>query len=867
MVPMPLLPDPQIGITDAAPRQHVLAQRRILSTLTLLTGLALAMLAWTAWDGIRADRAQMEALSGRAASLAAVQLAHRLDVREQQVRATLATHHGQIGAALGAADTDPTPILRRWMPELIRASAAVSPADAPALTGGIGLEAADGQPAIVLRARLPGPDARTLALILLLPCAESCAGIDTGSAAGIRLYLAGGGGRWRLNGANPSGGIAAAGAAGPRLHGAATPATTTHLAPPVDAATSPLPRITGWQLEAAPAPDGPAGAVRSRLLVTLVLAALLLAASSVLAVWVRQQTKRAIAEHTRLGTNRRKLAAILDSTTEGIILADAGGAIELFNPAAEVMFGQLGEDVLGANLDVLLPEVMDARLQSDPGGRGALDAPTMCEVQARRGDGGRFPARIWLHHLALDDGPRLLVVAQDLTETAQSAQQLTFLEQRDVLTGLLNRKEFARRMQRHMAEAAGSGTPHVLCYIDIDQFKVINDTAGHAAGDALVEQIATLIAAKFDDAELLARLGGDEFGALFANCSEREALDRCEGLMQTIRNFLFTWRDRSFDVAVSIGVTAFQPDNDSAAAELAKADVACHMAKHDGRDRIHVYRDGDTSVIRHHGNMHLVSTISQALSFGRFRLYSQPILPLGGALDRLHYEVLVRMLDEHGEAIRPDQFIPAAEQYILMPAVDRWIIHQLFSSRAELLRAWHEHYPGQFLFAVNLSGTSVTDDSFLPYLRRQFQVHAVPPASICFEITETAAMRNLDTARAFMSEVAAMGATFALDDFGSGLSSYNYLRELPVSYLKIDGSFVHDMNVNPVNHALVASINQVAHVLGLKTVAEWAEDTSTINQLRALNVDYAQGYAIGVPLPVQELQLDPTGTMTETAPT
>jgi len=587
------------------------------------------------------------------------------------------------------------------------------------------------------------------------------------------------------------------------------------------------------------------------------LAVVVVLATNALSRRVRQQSRRAIGEHRQLETSRRKLAAILDSTTDGIILVDEAGTIELLNPAAEVMFGQLGEDVVGSSLDDLLPELDDARRPGEIAGDNGLHVPVMRELQARRSDGGRFPARVWLRPLALDDGPRLLLVAQDLTETAQNAQQLTFLEQHDVLTGLLNRKEFARRMQRHLADAAGSGTPHVLCYIDIDQFKVINDTVGHAAGDALVEQLATLIAAKFDDAALLARLGGDEFGALFVDCSERDALDRAEGLMQTVRNFLFTWRDRSFDVAVSIGVTAFQPENDSAAAELAKADVACHMAKHDGRDRIHVYRDGDTSVIRHHGNMHLVSTISQALSCGRFRLYSQPIVPLGDGPGREpHHEVLVRMLDEHGETIHPDHFIPAAEQYVLMPAVDRWIIHELFSSRTQLLRAWHDVHPEQFLFAVNLSGTSVTDDSFLPYLRRQFEVHGVPPAAICFEITETAAMRNLDTARNFMQQVAGMGASFALDDFGTGLSSYNYLRELPVSYLKIDGSFVRDMNVNPVNHALVASINQVAHVLGLKTIAEWAEDASTIDRLRALGVDYVQGYALGIPRPVNELQVN-----------
>jgi EAL domain-containing protein (putative c-di-GMP-specific phosphodiesterase class I) len=232
-------------------------------------------------------------------------------------------------------------------------------------------------------------------------------------------------------------------------------------------------------------------------------------------------------------------------------------------------------------------------------------------------------------------------------------------------------------------------------------------------------------------------------------------------------------------------------------------------------------------------------------------------MPLAaGAAGRMHYEILVRMLDEQDAPVVPDDFIPAAERYILMPAVDRWIIHQLFSTHGDQLRAWHEEHRDQFLFAVNLSGTSFGDERFLPFLKRQFDSQHIPPASICFEITETAAIRSLHHARNFMRELSAMGCTFALDDFGSGLSSFNYLRELPVNFLKIDGSFVRDMNRNPVNYALVASINQVAHVLGLKTIAEWAENDSIVNQLRALNVDYAQGYAIGTPLPVVDCDFD-----------
>ncbi|MGB5832981.1 MAG: EAL domain-containing protein [Thiohalocapsa sp.] len=597
---------------------------------------------------------------------------------------------------------------------------------------------------------------------------------------------------------------------------------------------------------------------------TLLFVTLTLALARMLAVRIARLNLLAEREHQHMKDQRQRLEAVVDASSDGILLASASGGVELVNPAAEVMFGQIGEDMLGQKLSQLIPELADRTTRAHPNGssgeRNDGDPPRIQDIQIPRGDGHRFPARVWIRRVSLDDGPRQLLMIQDLTESAQQAEQMEFLEQRDVITGLLNRMEFERRMEHMLTEATGTETPYALCYIDIDQFKLVNDTAGHAAGDALIEQLATLLEVKFNDASLLARLGGDEFGALFANCSEEHALTLCEDLVHTVRNFLFTWRDRSFDIAVSIGVTAFLPENDSAVAELAKADVACHMAKRSGRDRVHVYHDGDASAARHHGEMRIASTISQALNSGRFRLYAQPIIPLApGSVDRTHYEILVRMLDEQGAPVVPDEFIPAAERYILMPAVDRWIIHQLFSTQGDQLRSWHDEHPDQFLFAVNLSGTSLGDDGFLPFLKRQFEACRIPPAGICFEITETAAIRSLRGARGFMHELSEMGCTFALDDFGSGLASYKYLRELPVQYLKIDGSFVHDMNSNPVNHALVASINQIAHVLGLKTIAEWAEDDATINQLRALNVDFVQGYAIGTPLPVLDYHFDVVG--------
>jgi diguanylate cyclase (GGDEF)-like protein/PAS domain S-box-containing protein len=602
-------------------------------------------------------------------------------------------------------------------------------------------------------------------------------------------------------------------------------------------------------------------AIAAVLLIAVFLAAMLIGSRCVsLAARMRALEQRLASREHQLVDQQRRLQAVLEVSTDGIILAGNDG-IELVSPAAEVIFGRLGEDLLGTNLDQLMPELMHPDCARTPCASTGDERPRMHELSIPHADGQHVPARVWLRQLRLDDGMRWLLVIQDLTESAHQAKQLAFLKRRDVITGLLNRKEFERRMERMLVEAIGSGTPYVLCYIDIDHFKLVNDTAGHAAGDALLEQLATLIEAKFPDAALLARLGGDEFGALFADCTEQLALKRCEVLLQTVRHFLFTWRDRSFDVAVSIGVSAFLPEDDSAAAELAKADVACHVAKQEGRDRVHVYHDVDASSARHHSEMHLVSTISEALSSDRLRLFAQPIVALAIGSGCTHYEILVRMSDQQGALVVPDQFIPAAERYILMPAVDRWIIQQLFSTRGERLRAWHEQHPDQFLFAVNLSGTSVSEDSFLLFIKRQFALFRIPPAGICFELTETAAIRNLRGARRFMHELSAMGCSFALDDFGSGLSSFNYLRDLPVSYVKIDGSFVHDMNSNPVNHALVASINQVAHVLGMKTIAEWAEDDATIKQLRALNVDFVQGYAIGTPLPMADQGRERVGAL------
>jgi len=607
-------------------------------------------------------------------------------------------------------------------------------------------------------------------------------------------------------------------------------------------------------------------------------------------------------------SDQATLHAVLVGTTEAMILADPQCQIRRVNPAAEILFGYLGEDLAGSEITALFPGLCDeqvsaaVRAQIAAAGNPAM-APVVRESEARRADGQRFPARLWVRGLPLDGEQYLLITVQDITDQDQQGQEIAFLRSHDQLTGLLNRQEFLARLaavsslpppkppvpwdtpaapahtaslgrnarpsggraapgatdvaaRAPLPQAADGRVPCVLCHLDLDQFALVNITCGPRAGDKLLQQVARLIEAQLGPADLVARLGGDEYAILLRSGGVDAAIDLCEGLMQTVRGFLFTWQDRSFDIAMSIGISPWDPVTEAADDAMGRADTACHLAKRNGRNRIHVYREGEAAVIRLRGDMHLVSTITQALSAGGFNLFAQPIVPLAGDPDaECHFEILVRMVDGTGALVVPSRFIPAAEHYILMPMVDRWIITRLFALQAENLRAWHQANPDQFLFAVNLSGTTITDDGFLRYLKRQFEDWQIPYPSICFEITETAAVGSLEHARTFIQELSALGCRFALDDFGTGLSSYAYLRAFGVHYLKIDGTFVRGVADDEVNRAMVESINHVGHILGLKTIAEWAEDERTLAVLRALQVDYAQGFAVGAAVPVEEFTL------------
>jgi diguanylate cyclase (GGDEF)-like protein/PAS domain S-box-containing protein len=574
-----------------------------------------------------------------------------------------------------------------------------------------------------------------------------------------------------------------------------------------------------------------------------------------LALMVRVATlaRAEMAERGDLGRLAETLRALLGATSDGVVVVDSDLRIRLFNPAAEILFGRLSEETLEVPIGALIPgldtpEAAFADAQVDP------SSPRVRHLEGIRG-GDPFPLRLLLRDLRLDGEPWLLVLAKDQTESERTESRIDYLQRHDPLTGLRNRKDFERAVAMTAMETREAGHPHALCLMDLDHFKLINTACGHGAGDKLLKHVARIIATRFADAKAIGRLGGDEFAALFGGDAAPTAQSRCEDLVGTLRGFPFTWHERSYDVSLSVGLATFVPAR-GVSDVLAQVDIACQTAKAQGGDRVCLYSEGDAASARHRAEVGLISTIGGALEHGRFRLIAQPIVPLRSVDQPVHYEVLARMRDDQGNPVSPERFIPAAERYILMPAVDRWIVAQLLASEGERLRAWHSRHPKRFLFAVNLSATTLADDGFLSFLEGQFADNRVPYASICFEVTETAAIADLARARSFMQRLRDLGSVFAVDDFGAGFASYAYLKHLPVQYLKIDGSLVRKIESEPVDRALVESINHMGHVLGLATIAEWAETPQVVETLRELGVDYAQGYGVGKPVALDALALD-----------
>lgn len=424
-------------------------------------------------------------------------------------------------------------------------------------------------------------------------------------------------------------------------------------------------------------------------------------------------------------------------------------------------------------------------------------------------------------------------------------QTIWQLAHHDPLTGLINRHEFEKRLKQALNEASAEHQ-HGVLYIDLDQFKVINDTCGHQAGDGVLHQLAVLLQSPIRESDTLARLGGDEFGVLLTNCSLQEALHVAERIVELVNGFRYAWGDKRFQVGASIGLVMLQDPIQPASDVLRLADMACYTAKDQGRNRVHVYRYDDQEILQRHNEMDWLTRINHALDENRFVLYRQAIRSLKPG-QRGHCEILLRMIDEDGELVLPGAFIPAAERYSLMPQLDRWVLRQTLSELSVMLErgVWNS----ERVF-VNLSAATVSDSSFFDYLQTHLLESSVPAQLLGFEITETAVISNMGNTLRFIEQVRAFGCALALDDFGSGMSSFAYLKNIPADYLKIDGVFVRDMLRDPMDAAIVDAIHRIGQVAGLKTIAEFVEDEATLLQLQRLGVDFVQGYGVSRPEPL-----------------
>ncbi len=563
----------------------------------------------------------------------------------------------------------------------------------------------------------------------------------------------------------------------------------------------------------------------------------------------REQVER------RLQQEKERQLVTLESIGDGVITTDTNGIIDYINPVGERLTGIADDSAIGRHyLDVLI-------LVDEATGESLADLVTLClgqdgaMVHADDGvlshaDGTQYNINVSAAPMRGSDDQVIgaVLVLHDITEVMGIARQLGYQASHDMLTGLANRREFERVLERAIRNARAGEGEHVLLYIDLDQFKLVNDTCGHRAGDELLVLLATLLLRHIREADTLARLGGDEFGVLLTDCTLENALLVAEELRQMVREFRFVWQGNIFDIGASIGIVPIRQDSGRLAEVLSAADTACYVSKDLGRNRIHVYAANDREVVHHHGEMTWVHRITQAFEDDRLTLYAQAIVPVvEQGVARSHFEILMRMVGNAGELIPPMAFIPAAERYNLMPTIDRWVVR---STLGQLRQAQGPHERPPVTCTINLSGQSLGDDHFLDFVIEQFHENDVVPECICFEITETAAISNLNRAMHFIDVLRGMGCSFALDDFGSGVSSFAYLKNLRVDYLKIDGSFVRDMVRDTVDFAMVESINQIGHVLGLKTIAEFVESSDILDALHRLQVDYAQGYAIGMPLPL-----------------
>jgi diguanylate cyclase (GGDEF)-like protein/PAS domain S-box-containing protein len=568
-------------------------------------------------------------------------------------------------------------------------------------------------------------------------------------------------------------------------------------------------------------------------------------------------TERKRAE-TRVFEEKERAQVTLQSIGDGVITTDADGKIDYINPVAQDLTGWDLRSARGRPVTEIMMIVNEHT-------RASCENPVVrCLKEGRTitlpdnsvlitKNGEEVPIQDSAAPIRDRIGNVIgsVMVFHDVSRESRLFRQISYQASHDTLTGLMNRREFENRLGAALEVVQDNDEmTHALLYVDLDQFKVVNDTFGHAAGDALLKQLSEIIQSQIRSTDLLARLGGDEFGILLERCSKDRAVEVAESIRGEIEGYRFEWQDSFTTVRCSIGVVLVTNDNNDVASLMSSADVACYSAKDMGRNQIHFYRDSDASM--RHEEMKWVSRITSAVEENRLELFYQPIIGIGEKYSerRRHYELLLRMRDEDGQLVGPNQFIPAAERYNLMSTLDRWVIHEALSQLADRGTGCEARYT----IAINLSGTSLSEDRFLDFVIDELEKQQLPAGAICFEITETAAISNLARVVHFMQSLKQLGCKFSLDDFGSGLSSFTYLKTLPVDYLKIDGQFISNVAEDTVDEEMVKAIHQVGNAMGIETIAERVETRQVLDKLGALGVEFAQGYYIARPASVDSFE-------------
>jgi len=557
-----------------------------------------------------------------------------------------------------------------------------------------------------------------------------------------------------------------------------------------------------------------------------------------------------------LAESRRQAQLTLDSIGEGVITTDIDGRIDYLNSAAGELAGVEAEDVLGRTMGetINLVDESDRRSLGDPArrclqeqdrvnlGRGAL-------LMVKNGSGEHSieltasPIRDSAGHIV-----GAVVVLHDVTEMRGITQQMSYQASHDALTGLINRREFERRLDESLQGARTGNGQHALCYLDLDGFKTVNDTCGHMAGDSMLREVAGLIKEKVRDSDTVARLGGDEFGMLLVGCPLEKGRQIADDVCYAVKDYRFVWRDKIFNIGVSIGLVEVGHECGAMDDLLSAADSACYVAKKQGKGRVHVYSSHDEAVARHRGDIQWLQRLQSALSNDEFELFSQPIVSLSGKTKSgPAFEILLRMRDENGKEISPDKFMRAAERYQIMPHIDRWVVQRTLAA----LASESIGLPEGKSCAINISGQTLADEGFLEFVVDCLDRTGVDAAKICFEVTESAVVDNLTHAQRFIGVLHGMGCRFALDDFGSDVGSIANLKNLAMDYLKIDGSFIRDLGSNEVNRAMVDAMIKLARTLDFEVIAEQVEDNLSLEAIRLLGFDYVQGYLLGRPQPLQ----------------